>query len=197
MSLYSSTTLSIYCRRADGPCLEVMATVFFYPWGRIIKETNFLVLEMSLLHCFAETKEITVGDATLGIMYNLFPKVIITKRGLDSYTACHFHKYGWPNNTSQTSRGETSHNNSSMKGLMLYGRRHCWITWRSRPWWSHPMVYGWECVVVGKPSRFMTSTKMRFFWLLLSIMNCNGEPFAHIWEWKRHSSSSWSSISSF
>ena len=31
---------------------------------------------------------------------------------------------------------------------------------------------------------------MRFFWLPLSIMKCSGEPFTHIWEWKRCSSSS-------
>jgi hypothetical protein len=50
------------------------------------------------------------------------------------------------------------------------------------------MVYGCGCVVVGKPSRFMTSAEMRFFWLPLSTMNCSGEPFTHIWEWKRCSS---------
>jgi hypothetical protein len=38
---------------------------------------------------------------------------------------------------------------------------------------------------------------MRFFWLPLSIMNYNGEPFTHILEWKRHSASSGSSGSSF
>jgi hypothetical protein len=27
----------------------------------------------------------------------------------------------------------------------------------------------------------MTSTKMRFLWLPLLTMNCNGEPFTHIW----------------
>ena len=55
------------------------------------------------------------------------------------------------------------------------------------------MVYGCGCVVVGKPNRFMTSTEMRFFWLPLLTMNCSGEPFTHIWEWKRRSSSSGSS----
>src|SRR3984885_9253601 len=51
------------------------------------------------------------------------------------------------------------------------------------------MVYGCGCVVVGKPSCFTTSAEMRFFWLLLSTMNCSEEPFTHIWEWKRRSSS--------
>ena len=72
---------------------------------------------MSLLHCFAVTKEIAIGSGTSGILYKLFPNVIITSRGWDSYTACHFHKYGWPNNTSQTSRWSISHNTSLVKGL--------------------------------------------------------------------------------
>jgi hypothetical protein len=74
---------------------------------------------MSLLHFFAVTKEMVVGSAISGILYNLLPKVIITARSLDSYTACRFHKYGWPNNTSETSRGSMSHNTSSVKGLMF------------------------------------------------------------------------------
>jgi hypothetical protein len=69
--------------------------------------------------------------------------------------------------------------------------------WRSHPWCNHPMVYGCGCVVVGKPNRFTTSIEMRFFWLPLSTMNCNGEPFTHILEWKRCSTSSGSSGSSF
>ena len=36
----------------------------------------------------------------------------------------------------------------------------------------------------------MTSVEIRFFWLLLSKTNCNGEPFTHISEWKRCSPSS-------
>ena len=119
MSLYSSTTLSICFCRAEEPFLEVVATIFFLPWGQIIRKTNFLVWEMSLLHCFAVTKEIVVGSGTYGILYNLFPKVTITTRGHDSYTTCRFHTYGWPNNKSETSRGAMSHNTSSMKGLML------------------------------------------------------------------------------
>jgi hypothetical protein len=119
MSLYSSMNLSICCFHATGPCLEVMAIVFLFPSGWIIRKTNFLVLEMSLLHCFAVTKEMVVGGAISGILYILLPKVIITTRGLDSYTTCRFHKYGWPNNTSETSRGSMSHNTSSVKGLML------------------------------------------------------------------------------
>ena len=183
--------------RAKGPFLEVMATVFFFSWGLIIIKTNFPVLEMSLLHCFAVTKEMVVGGATSSSMYNLFSKVTITTRGLESYTTCHFHKYGWPNNTSQTSKGATSHNTSSVKGLMLYGMQHSYLTRRSCPWWSHPMVYNCGCSMVSKPSRFMTSAGIRFFWLSLLTMNYSGEPFTHTWEWKRHSSSSGSSGSSF
>ena len=73
MSPYSSTTLSICFCRAEGPCLEVVAIVFFLPWGWIIRKMNFLVWEMSLLHCFAVTKEIAAGGGTSGILYNLFP----------------------------------------------------------------------------------------------------------------------------
>ena len=80
---------------------------------------NFLVSEMSLLHFLAVIKEVAVGGATYNIFYNESPKVIITVRGLDSYTICCLHKYGWPNNTSQISKGVTSHNNSFVKGLML------------------------------------------------------------------------------
>jgi hypothetical protein len=90
-----------------------------------------------------------------------------------------------------------SHNTSSIKGLMLYRRRHCWLMWRSRPWCNHPMVYGCGCVVVINPSYFMNSTKMRFFWLSLLTMNYNGEPFTHILEWKRRYASSGYSGSSF
>ena len=51
--------------------------------------------------------------------------------------------------------------------------------------------------MVGKPSHFTTSTEMKFFWFLLLTMNCSKEPFTHIWELKRGSSSSGSSGSSF
>jgi hypothetical protein len=43
----------------------------------------------------------------------------------------------------------------------------------------------------------MISTNMSFFWLPLSTMNCNGEPFTHILEWKRNFASSGSFGSSF
>jgi hypothetical protein len=96
-----------------------VAIVFLFPSGWIIKKTNFLALAMSLLHCFAVTKEMDVGGAISGIMYKLLPKLIITARGMESYTTCHFHMYGWPNNTSKTSRGAMSHNTSFVMGLML------------------------------------------------------------------------------
>jgi len=117
--LYSSMTLSIFCCCVEEPYLEAMGTTLFFPWGRIIRKTNFLVWEMILLHCFAVIKDMVVGGATFSITYNLLAKVIVTKRGLDSYRVCHFHKYGCPNNTWEISRGETSHTTSSMKGLML------------------------------------------------------------------------------
>ena len=94
MSHYSSMTLSICFCCAEGPYLEVVAMILFLPCGWIIKKTNFPVVEMSLLHCFAITKEIAAGGGTSGTLYKLFPNIIITVRGQDSYTACHFHKYG-------------------------------------------------------------------------------------------------------
>ena len=189
MFSYSSMILSIYCCCIEGPCLEVLATVFFSPWGHIIRKTKFSVLEMSLLHFFAVTKEMVVGSAIFAILYNVFPKVTVTTQGLYSYTTCHFHKYGSPNNTSQTKRGSTSHNTSSMKGSMLYGKWRYWLMPRSHPWWSHLTVCGCGCAMVGKPNRFMTSAKIRFFCLPLLTMNCSREPFTHIWDWKRCSSS--------
>jgi len=41
---------------------------------------------MILLNCLEDLKEMVVGGAISGILYNLFPKVIIKIRGLDSYT---------------------------------------------------------------------------------------------------------------
>ena len=51
--------------------------------------------------------------------------------------------------------------------------------------------------MVGKPNCFTTSTEMRFFWLPLSTMNYNREPFTHILDWKRCYASSGSFGSSF
>jgi hypothetical protein len=59
---------------------------FFLLSTQITKKTNFPVYEMTLLHCLAEIKEITVGSATFGILYNCLPKVIIKLWGLDLYT---------------------------------------------------------------------------------------------------------------
>lgn len=59
---------------------------------------------MILLPFLAEIKQVGVGGVTSGILYNLLHKEIIIVRGLESYTTCHFHKYGWPNNTSQILR---------------------------------------------------------------------------------------------
>lgn len=43
-----------------------------------------------------------IGGAASDILYNFLAKVIITERGLDSYATCRFHKYGCPNNTTET-----------------------------------------------------------------------------------------------
>jgi len=105
----------------EEPFAGVMdvATIFPLLWERIRQKINFLVCEMSLLHFLAVIKEVVIDGATSGILYNELSKEIMTERGLDSYTTCRLHKYGWPNSTSQTSRGVTSHNTSYVKGLML------------------------------------------------------------------------------
>ena len=64
---------------------------------------------------------------------------------------------------------------------------------RLLPWQIHPMVYDYVCGVVDKSKCSMTSTEMRFLWLLLSMMKCSGVPFTHIYECKRHSPYSGSS----
>jgi hypothetical protein len=78
--------------------------------------------------------------------------------------------------------GETSHNTSSLKGWMSYDNQHCWMTRRSHPWRSHPMLYGCGCGVVDNPNCLTTSAEMRFFWLPLSTIKCSGVPFTHICE---------------
>jgi hypothetical protein len=47
------------------------------------------------------------------------------------------------------------------------------------------MVYGFGCGVFGRANRLMISSKMRFFWLPLSMMKCSRVPFTHICESKR------------
>jgi len=96
-----------------------LATIFPLLWEQTRQKINFLVCEMSLLPFLAAIREVAVGGATSSILYNELQKEIMTAQGLDLYTACRLHKYGWPNNTSQTSRGVTSHNTSFVKGLML------------------------------------------------------------------------------
>ena len=58
--------------------MEVVAIILFFPCGWIVIKTNILVLEIILLHCFAVIKEMAEGDTTFGVLYNLYPKVIIT-----------------------------------------------------------------------------------------------------------------------
>ena len=73
---------------------------------------------------------------------------------------------------------------------MPYDNRHCWLTWRSHPYRSPPMLYGCGCGVVDDPNCLMTSAKMSFFWISLSTIKCSRVPFTHICEWKMHSPSS-------
>ena len=161
MSSSSSMTLSICYIHVGEPYFEVVATIFLFPYERVVRKINFMVWKSILLRFFAIVKEMARGGTTSGIRYNLFPKVITTEWGLKWYTSCHLHKYGWPNNTSATLRGATSHNTSFVNGLMLYRRRHYWWMRRSLPRWSHPMVYNCGCVMVSRKSCFTTFVEMR------------------------------------
>lgn len=179
-----------YCMGEPFPGAMDVGTIFTFLWERIWKKRNFWVWEMILLHFLTNIKEMMVGRATSGVMYSLFPKVIITMHSLNLYTTWHFHKYGWPYKTSQTSRRVTSHSTSSLKGFMLLWRWYYCLMWRSCPWWSHLMVYNSGCGVVSRPNYFTKYTKMRFIFLLVLKMNCNREHFTHTFEWKRPSPSS-------
>ena len=164
MSLYSSILLStcFYCK--ERLCVEVtdVASTFFLLRAQMTQKMNFPLCEMALLHCLVEIKEIVVSGATSGVLYNCLPKVIITLQGLESYTTCFFQKYGCPKRTSQTSRGEISHNTSSLKGLMSQGRRHYQLTQRSLPWRSQPMVQGCGCSFVNRSKHLMTFVEIMF-----------------------------------
>jgi len=94
-----------------------MISLLLWEWTR--KEINFLVSEMFLLKFLIVVKELVVGGATSDILYNILPKEIMIERGLNSYIIWCIHKYGYPNNTSQTSSGATSHDTSCVKGFML------------------------------------------------------------------------------
>jgi len=57
--------------------------------------------------------------------------------------------------------------------------------------WHGDLISGeatWCCIVFFVVL-LTSSAKMRFFWIPLSTMKCNGVPFNHICEWKRHSPS--------
>lgn len=51
------------------------------------------------------------------------------------------------------------------------------------------MVYDCGCGVVDRTNRFTNSTEMRLFWLPMSRINYNKEPFTHICEWRNRSPS--------
>jgi hypothetical protein len=47
------------------------------------------------------------------------------------------------------------------------------------------MLYGCGCVIVKNPNCLMTLAEIRFFYIFLSTIKCNGVPFIHICEWNR------------
>ena len=64
----------------EEPFAGVMdvATIFPLLWERTGLKINFLVYEMSLLPFLAVIKEVVVGGATSGILYNELSKEIMT-----------------------------------------------------------------------------------------------------------------------
>ena len=63
----------------EEPFAGVMHVAMIFPllWERTI-QMNFLVWEMSLLPFLAVIKEVAVGGATFGILYNELLKEIMT-----------------------------------------------------------------------------------------------------------------------
>lgn len=72
----------------EEPFLRAMDVAMIFPLlsEKIKKKTNFPIWEMILMHFLAYIKEMLVGGSTSSILNNLLPKVILTVRGLDSYT---------------------------------------------------------------------------------------------------------------
>ena len=97
MFLCSFMTVSLRCCcYVKEPFAGVIDVVMIFPllWERTRQKMNLLVSEMSLPPFLAVIKEVAVGGATSGILYNELHKEIITARGLDSCTTCRLHKYG-------------------------------------------------------------------------------------------------------
>jgi hypothetical protein len=84
--MHSSMILSTFFYCKERLCVEATDVVvtFLLLWSWITKNMNFLVCEMTLLHCLEDLKEVVVVDATSSIMYNCLHKVIIILWGLDS-----------------------------------------------------------------------------------------------------------------
>ena len=122
----------------------------------------------------------------------------MTLRGRDSYTTWRFHIYGCPRRTSHTSIGATSYNTSYLKGLMPYGRRHCWVMQIPRPWLSHRCCKVAGVVLSEAPISWRLLLRSGSFDCHCQQQKCRGIPFTHICEWNRRSfvsdpsgSSSW------
>ena len=64
-----------------------VVTIFPLLWERTRQKMNFLVWEMSFFPFLVVIKEVEVGGAISGILYNELLKEIMITRGLDSYVA--------------------------------------------------------------------------------------------------------------
>ena len=76
MFLYYFMTVSTCFCCVEEPFLRAMDVAMLFE--RTKKKISVLVWEMNLLHFLAKIKELAVGGATSGILYNVLPKEIIT-----------------------------------------------------------------------------------------------------------------------
>ena len=77
---YFMTVSLCYYGCVEEPFVGVMDVVTIFPflWERTREKINFLVCEMSLLPFMAVIKEVAVGGATSGILYNELVKEVMT-----------------------------------------------------------------------------------------------------------------------
>ena len=79
MCSFMTVYICCYCCVKE-PFAGVMDVVTIFPllWERTRQKMNFLVWEMSLLPFLAVIKEVEIGGATFGILYNELYKEIMT-----------------------------------------------------------------------------------------------------------------------
>ena len=78
--MFCHDRIPLLCYCVEEPFTGVMDVVTIFPLllERTRQKMNFLVWEMSLLPFLIEIKEVVVGGATSGILYNELSKKIMT-----------------------------------------------------------------------------------------------------------------------